>query len=152
MNVTGIRSALISHALSLGLFDRVNNHEPKSAPGKTLSCEFWLSSIAPTGEMSGLNSVTGRVTFSARVRLSMTYQPQDDIDGLVLTAVERLMNEYCGDFELGSDLDVRCIDLLGMSGEAMSADFGYLNQDNVLYRVGVITIPVIVNDLWSEVA
>ena len=44
------------------------------------------------------------------------------------------------------------MDLLGQVSNGLEANAGYLTQDQRMYRVMVVTLPVIINDLWSEVA
>jgi len=34
----------------------------------------------------------------------------------------------------------------------LSALAGYLNQDGKLYRVMTVTLPIIINDIWAQVA
>ena len=58
------------------------------------------------------------------------------------------MTASSGDLDLGEE--VRCVDLLGQTGRALSAQAGYLEQDSKLFRVVVITLPLIVNDLWDQ--
>lgn len=145
---TAIQAALTSHAASLGQFDRVTGHEPKNAPGKGLTAAFWIDYIGPFAIGSGLAATTGLVTFWCRISTAMTQEAQDEIDPLVLTATSLLLNEYSGDFELGGL--IRDVDLLGMSGTALSARAGYLTQDDKAFRVMTITIPLIVNDLWTQ--
>lgn len=148
--VTGLFGQLVSHAQKLGLFERVNSHEYKSAPGSGLSCEIWVASIDPLPAASGLASTTGRVAFNSRVRQNMLAEPQDDIDKDVLAAVCALMAEYSGAFTLGGT--VRDVDLLGAHGTPLSAKAGYLSHDSRMYRVMDIVLPIIVNDLWSQSA
>ena len=141
---------VVSHAASLGIFERVNSHEPKNAPGSGLSCSVWAGPIGPIARASGLASTSGRVVFNIRVYSSMLAEPQDDIDREILTATSVLMGAYSGDFTLGGN--ARAIDLLGMYGTPLSADPGYINHDGKLFRVMEITLPVIVNDMWSQTA
>jgi hypothetical protein len=148
MNVTAILDGLVSHALTLGLFERVNQHEPKSAPGNGLTAAVWADEIGPDPESSGLASTSGVVTFLVRLYTSMLSEPQDAIDPQLLSAVDALMTAYSGDFDLSGS--ARCVDLLGQSGATLSAKAGYLNQDSKIYRVMTITVPVIVNDVWSQ--
>lgn len=150
MDVTPILDAVQSHALSLGLFERVNTHEPKNAPGNGLTAAIWADRIAPIPGASGLAASTGLVTFMVRIYSNMLQEPQDAIDPNLLAAVDTLIATYSGDFELGGS--VRNIDLLGQHGPALSAQAGYINHDNKLYRVMTITLPVVVNDVWSQVA
>lgn len=148
--VTALFAAVVSHQQDLGLFDRVGTHEPKNAPGRGLTCATWVQSIAPVAAASGLNSTSGRVEFQVRVYTSMLAEPQDDIDKDILTAVTTLLNEYSGAFTLGGS--VRDVDLLGQHGTALSAQAGYLTQDGKTFRVMVVTLPIIINDLWSQSA
>ncbi|HEV8653257.1 MAG TPA: hypothetical protein VG276_28660 [Actinomycetes bacterium] len=148
LGASPILAAAESHALALGRFDRVNRHEPKSAPGNGLSAAIWVQSIRPVAAASGLDSTTARLELSVRVYLGMLHEPQDEIDTLILEAVDALMAAYSGDFELGGL--VRDVDLLGEHGDPLAADAGYLEQDKKIYRVMVVTLPLLVNDLWSQ--
>jgi len=150
VNNSAILEALVSHAMSLGIFDRVNKHEPKNAPGRGLTLAFWLGDISPMPGASGLATTTACVVWQARIYTNMLAEPQDGIDLDMLNAIDTLMNEYSGDFELGGT--VRDVDLLGQSGFALRAAPGYLDQDNRKFRVVTIFIPLIVNDAWGQVA
>ena len=142
--VRALLDTVVSHAEVLGIFDRVNAHEPKNAPGMGLSCSVWVQSIEPISA-SGLASVSGRVTLNARIYTSMLAEPQDGIDRDLLTATSALLGEFSGSLTLGST--TRNIDLMQMRANA-----GYLNQDGKIFRVMVITIPILINDLWTEAA
>lgn len=148
--VRALFDQVLSHAMKLGVFERVNGHEPKNAPGGGLSCSVWVDSVDPLPAASGLNATSGRLAFHVRVMSSMLAEPQDGIDPEILSAVCTLMAEYSGNFTLGGT--VREIDLLGAHGIPLSAQAGYLEQDRKFFRVMVITLPVIINDLWTQVA
>ena len=148
LSTSAILAAVISHAKGAGRFERVLTHEPKSAPGNGLTVAVWAQSLRPV--VSGLASTCARLELSVRVYTNMLAKPEDDIDRRLLDVVDLLMGAYSGDFTLGGL--VRNVDLLGEHGEPLSADAGYLEQDNRLYRVMVITLPLIVNDLWSQSA
>lgn len=141
--------ALVSHAMASGLFERVNGHEPKNAPGNGVSAAVWGDRIEPV-KSSGLDSTSLRVSFNVRVYSSMTQEPQDAIDPNILAAVAALMSAYSSDFTL--DGEARHLDLLGQYGAGLSAQAGYLNQDSRLYRVMTLTVPVIFNDVFEQVA
>jgi hypothetical protein len=47
---------------------------------------------------------------------------------------------------------VRNVDLLGAYGAGLSALAGYLNVDNKMFRVVDLTLPLIVNNVWEQVA
>lgn len=148
MNVVAIQNALISHALSLGLFASVSGHEPKAAPPNGIYGALWVQEMLPARSRSGLASTSLRITFNFRIGTNMIAEPQDGIDSLVMVAAASLMAAYTGDFTLGSE--AANLDLLGASGEGLSARAGYLSQDSHLYRVMVVSIPIIVNDVLDQ--
>jgi hypothetical protein len=147
-DVLAIINALLSHALSLGVFEHVNGHEPKAAPMDGLHGSLWVDEIAPAQRRSGTSATSVRLAFNFRVQTSMMAEPQDDIDPAILVAVMLLMRAYSGDFELGGQ--AAFIDLLGAHGAPLAAKAGYLNQDNRLYRVMVLAIPIILNDVFDQ--
>lgn len=140
---------LASHAMTLALFDRVNQHEPKNKPGRGLTAAIWIDRIEPARGRSGLAATDARVVFNVRVYTNMLQNPQDAIDPSVMNAVDLLMEAYSGDFELGDD--TRFIDLLGMTqGHPLFSQSGYINIDNMVYRVMTITVPVIQQNAWTQ--
>lgn len=145
-----------SHAMTLGIFETVNTHEPKSKPGNGLHCAIWVDAIRPAGRASGLAAVSGVVSLRCRIYTSMLQEPQDAIDPDLLTATTTLLNAYSGNFSLSTPVAaVRSVDLLGMYGEQLAAQAGYLQVGSgggSLKRIMTVTLPVIVNDLWTEVA
>ena len=54
------------------------------------------------------------------------------------------------DFDLNGT--VANVDLLGAHGTPLQALFGYARFDNTTYRVATLTVPLIINDAWTEVA
>ena len=109
-----IIDAVVSHALTSGHFERVNAHEPTSAPGTGLSAAVWVDATEPARGTSGLRATTARLTLNVRLYTSMLAEPADAIDPRLMAAHDALMTAYSADFTLG-DL-VRCVDLLGQSG------------------------------------
>lgn len=149
LDISSILNSVVSHAMASGQFERVNQHEPKNAPGNGLTCAVWVDRIAPT-QSSGLSSTSAVLTFKVRIYTGMLQEPQEMIDPNIVLAVDALMTAYSGDFDLGGN--VRNVDLLGLAGTPLSVTAGYLNQDSKLFRVMDITLPVIVNDVWDQVA
>lgn len=143
------RSWLTSHAQALGLFEQVLGHEPVSAPGSGLTYAVWLGGIGPT-QRSGLNSTSARVTFNGRVYLPADTEPMDDVDIVIGEAAASVIGAYSSDFTLGGS--VRNVDLLGEGEEALRARLGYLQLGSTTYRVATLSIPTIVNDVWTQVA
>lgn len=149
IDAVSIMDKLQSHAMTLGVFERVNLHEPKNAPGSGLTCAIWADFIGPVPSSSGLAATNALLVFNIRVYSNMLAEPQDYIDPEVINTVSLLMTAYSGDFELGGS--VAWIDLLGQSGRVMQAQAGYINQDGKMFRVMTITLPVVMNDSWEQV-
>lgn len=150
MESLAIIEAVASHALASGYFEHVNQYEPKGSPGTGLVCSVWVASIGPQIGASGLNRTSVRFTVNVRVYTSMLAEPQDMIDPNLMEAVDKLLTAYSGDFTL--DGLVRNIDLLGMGGPALGAEAGYVEIDKKLFRIMTITVPMILNDQWTQVA
>jgi len=144
---TDVLNAVVTHALSLGIFSQVNAHEPKNAPGNGLHCAIWADRLGGI-RSSGLDSLSARLGLSVRILVSMQGMPDDDIDTAVLDAVDALYAAYCGDFTLGGL--IRQVDVLGAQGVPLDTVFGYVTVDGAEYRVATISLPLIVNDLWTE--
>jgi hypothetical protein len=147
LNIRGILDAMASHAASLGQFDKVAGHEPKRAPGNGLWAAVFLGDGNAEGEVSGLDKASGRVEVQIRITQNMLTEPQDDIDPLIADAVDALMSAYCADFTLGGL--IRNVDVFGQAGGPLGWRAGYLEQDHKMYRAFDVTVPMIINDLWS---
>lgn len=150
LDTAGILDQLTSHAAKLPSIDRLTRHEPKNAPGKGVTWALFLARLDPAAYGSGLAATTVRVEFTARFYMPMRSEPQDEIDPRILEAVDALFAAYHGDFTLSGK--AQAIDLLGKAGTPLSAVAGYLDQDQVMQRIVDVVIPVIVNDVWEQVA
>lgn len=139
---------LESHLLSLGIFDSVNTHEPKSGPvGNGITAAMWMQRVRPV-RTSGLASTSAVIVFMARLYTNMLTSPEDMIDPNLLAAATTVIDAYSGDFTL--DGTVREVDLLGAYGTPLGADAAYVKVDKHMYRVYDITIPVVINDCWVQ--
>lgn len=148
LGVAGVLDQVVSHAMTLGIFEQVNAHEPKSAPAQGgLTAAVWAESIDAIN--SGLSQTGSRLTLFVRLYTSMTAEPLDAIDPRMVDAVDALMAAYNADFELGGT--VRNVDIFGQTGPGLGAKAGYINQDGKLQRVMTITLPLIVNDVWAQI-
>lgn len=149
LNITGILDAVVSHAMASGYFEQVNGHEPQNAPSLGLTAAVWVDSVQPV-RASGLDSTTVRLTLNVRIYTSAQSDPPDAIDPALMAAVDDLCAAYVGDFTLGGL--ARNVDVLGAHGQPLLVRAGYVQQSGAIYRVMTITLPVIVNDLWEQVA
>lgn len=149
--IAAVFDKVVSYAMSTGRFESVNQHEPKSSPETQIHCSVWINNIKPA-RTSGLAATSGLVVLQARIYVDFRRQPFDMIDPEVTAATTDLMGALSGDFALGGVAGVRAIDLLGMTGTSLSAQAGYVEIDRQMYRVMTITIPIIINDMFSQVA
>lgn len=151
-NPQDLLNAVTSLAGSTGWFDRVAGHEPiKNPPGSGLTCASWVQSMR-MAKSSGLSSSSAVVIMQTRIFMSALADPQDGVDPQLLLATHDLLTAYLADYTLGGL--VRSIDVRGAEGVPVSCTAGYLEQGSPtrLFRVMTVTLPVIVNDLWDEVA
>lgn len=150
LDLRTIRAAVESHALATGYFAATAGHEPENATGPGITAAVWVDELLPVRRRSGLASTSTIVVLQVRLQMPTTYEPADDIDPLLLDAADALMRAYSGDFELGGV--VAAVDLLGLAGGPMlRGKAGYLPQgDGQLYRVFVITLPLLVDDLFAQ--
>lgn len=149
IDTSGILAVIASHAQASGYFDRVNQHEPKTAPGRGLTCAIWIDRIEPARGRSGLNQTTARVVVNCRIYTNMLQNPQDAIDPSVMTAADKMFELFSGDFDLGNE--DRWIDLMGITqGHELFGQSGYINIDNRTMRVFTLTVPVIVENAWTQ--
>lgn len=137
----------------LGVFDQINKHEPKSAPGHGVSISFWVNEFGPCPGGSGLAATSMRLAYDQRIYLPMLTEPEDSIDDTILDATIAVMAAYSDQFTLrdptGLQL-IRQVDLLGAYGAPLSAKAGYINQDGRIYRAMVLTVPLIINDVFTQ--
>lgn len=148
----GLIDAVASHAKTLGFFESVNGHEPANPPSNGLSVAIWAQSISGVTS-SGLNTTSGAITLNVRIYSPILQEPADMIDPTMMAATDALINAYSGDFTLGGL--VRNVDLLGSrhvtgQGRGLFAEAGYMEQNNRIYRIITIALPLIINDLWTQ--
>ncbi|MFD8233998.1 hypothetical protein ACFV20_19220 [Streptomyces sp. NPDC059696] len=148
LDIQTILDAVEDHASRSGYFSAINGHEPKSPPTSGITCAVWVEHIGPARGASGLDSTTARLALYVRLYSALVQQPVDAIDPDLMTALDALMGAYTNDFTLGGL--VRNVDVRGQHGDPLSARAGYLAEGGAEYRVMTITLPLIVNDLWTE--
>jgi hypothetical protein len=148
LEIGAIMNALESHALASGVFEDVLGHELIGMPGTGITAALWPQRIRPVALASGLAATSARVEFMLRIYTTAVQQPADGIDPAVVAAADALFTAYGADFELGGN--ARNVDLLGQTGEPLSATAGWLQVDGGSLRVMDLLIPVVVNDVWSQ--
>lgn len=140
-----LMQAVQSYAEQLGIFEGVNLHEPWNPPGNRLFCTITLGNVRPVAPASGLAAVSGQVTLAIRIWSSAIQKPLDNIDPEILAATCALMGQLAGGFTLGGT--VRDVDLFGLT-----AQLAYVDFEGKPLRVVECICPVIINDMFAEVA
>lgn len=141
---TALFAAIRSAAKELAVFSAVEGHEPLNAPPSGVSCSISLGAVKPVTD-SGLAAVSGQVTLLVHVWTFADARPLDDVDPKVLAAACALMGAFAGGFTLGGT--VREVDLF-----AMDARPGFVKFEGKEYRSVVISLPIVINDMFAEVA
>lgn len=148
LDITTVLTRVADHARISGAFERVLIGEPKSAPGGGRTCAVWTGPGGPAD--SGLASTSMLMRFTVRVYVPMLQQPQDSVELDAVGAVDVLLAEYNGDFELGGA--VRHVDVLGHYGNPLAFEPGYVTLDSTMFRVMDINLPLVINDVYEQVA
>jgi len=138
---------LSSMLKGMGMFASVAQVEPKGAPGSGLTCAVFLNTIFPAAAASGLNAATGYYVYTIRIYTNMLQEPVEKIDTILAHAVDKVFTALMGDCDLGAN--VRNIDVFGELGTQLKAVAGYVDVDKVMYRSVDITLPLILNDVWT---
>ena len=151
--VDPIIDAVVSDIQMSGYFDTVQTHEPKSAPGKGLVASIWFLTLDPIPTGSSLINTSARLAFNVRLQQNMLYEPQDLIDPNLLRAAANLIRRWHDDFDFSLDPMVRHVDCLGAYGVPLRATSGYVEQDTPsrIYRIIDIELPIIINDIWTQI-
>lgn len=142
--------------LSTGYFNSVNSLDgpPQRQPVQGLTAAVWPDTLGPVPLNSGLAATSARVVMMVRLYKALAeqldYPPAttDHIDTAMLLAASALIRRYHDDFDFGGT--IRNVDLLGAFGEPLSARTDWLAHGPVVYRITEITVPCIVNDVWTQ--
>jgi hypothetical protein len=144
-----VLDAVRSHAQSTAAFNVLMSHEPKQAPGAGLTFACWLSAMDPIERASGLAVTSLRVELTVRVYMPFMGSDPDTVDTRVAHVTSALFAKYIADFDLFESADA--VDIKGIYGDKLGMRGGFLNQDNKLFRVADIRIPLIFFDVYPEV-
>lgn len=148
-----INDALISHAQRLGIFDSVNGHEPRRAPGNGLTWSLWIQTVRPFAPRSGLAVTSLALIYNSRLQLPIPADADslDAMDPLLSDAAIAVMASLSADFTLDGLVDGN-LDLMGATGVqfGLGAEAGYLEHDSTLFRVMTLTIPIVINDVLTQ--
>lgn len=150
VQIKAIMSTVTSVVQGLGLFETVNGGELMHLPGAGLRASVWPGRITSPPGSSGLASVSIVLPVIIRIYGRAHAVPVDEIDADMLEAVDKLADAYVGGFTLGGL--VRAIDVHGRFGQPLTIEPGYMDIQEGTCRVETLTLPLIINDAWNEVA
>ena len=137
---------------SLGLFDVVMDHEPKSAPNTDGHVwALWVVSWKPVASKSGLADTAMQLTVQGRIYRSMLHQPEDEIDRDLVGCADAVLRECNADISFGISDEGVWTDLLGDTSEGVTAALGYVRMDtNKIFRMCDIVIPIILTSYYTQ--
>lgn len=150
IGITDVLNAVKSKAKATGKFSQVLLHEPDNVP-PDYGCAIWVDSVKPV-RTSGLASTSVLVIIMLRIYGSGMTEPKDTIDIEIVEALDEMMLDIVGDFQLDGLSNLRQVDIFGAHGTELSAESGYVNSQEMIYRVMTMTIPLVFNDLWDQTA
>lgn len=149
MPLVPIMAKVTSVVQALGVFETVNG-EINHVPGAGLRAAVWPGRITSPPGSSGLAATSVVLPVMVRIYGRVRAFPVDEIDEEMLDAVDKLCAAYIGQFTLGGL--VRGIDIRGRFGQPLTVEPGYLDVQEGVCRVQTLQLPLIINDMWNEVA
>lgn len=151
-HIEAIYNAVVDKAKVSGLFDRYNDHEPDNPPGRGLTFSALLGPLKPVGAVSGLSMSSALFELTLRLEIPRTAKSPGQTDKALLYAAVTLMAGYIGDFELAGVPDglVRNVDIHGAHSSGLGFVPGWNIAGEVPYRMGDISLPLILNDVFTQ--
>lgn len=148
LDAAGVLNGIVSVCQKVGSIEQAIAGQGVNPPLTGVGATVWAMPSRPVPRRSGLNAVSILLVFNVRLTLSMQTQPPESIETTLLGAFSDVCNALAGGFTLGGEVEQ--VDLLG-AYEPLKWDFGYVPYDGVNYRCVTITVPVVLDDMWSEV-
>ena len=146
LDTKAILAKLATIGKASGLFVKVDKFEPRGQPGNGVTL-FLISGPMRPITSSGLNNVSVRWQIDGRVYTPLNYEPASELDAVLTAAAAKYLEALCAQFTLGGL--VRCVDVFGSDGEPLSATPGYIEQNDKVYRVITLEIPLLINQQWT---
>lgn len=153
--VDPIFDAVVSDLNRSGYFSQVIDDTVNKAPDGKLTAVVWVQDIGVAQRASGIASSSAMLTFMVRVFANQVSRNSqyvvEPLPRRLLKAVSNLIRRYHDDFDFGGL--VRNVDCLGeFVGGGLNATSGYEEIGGSWYRMMTLTVPVIVNDVWTQTA
>lgn len=139
-----------ARAQGLGGFEQVIGHEPRSAPVSLPALAVWFNGLGPARGLSGLDATSVRCEFKGRLYLNGQAKDEDKVEQKILYLSALVLGAFSAAFTLGGE--AMEVDLLGGYGNPLEVTPAWMQQDSKEFRVAEVTIPVILDDVWVQVA
>lgn len=152
LNAASVLAALKTVFEATGCFDAgVITSSGVAPPPVGMSVQIYaIPPWKPLKERSGLRTTSMLTTWAARMLTPIGTPPADDLDMNLLTAYSTVMNVLVGGFTLNGQVEQ--LDLLGAYGVGMPMDPQYLQMGGDVYRAMTLTLSLVLDDVWEEVA
>lgn len=147
-----ITEVLQSHAMKLGRFDNVFGAEPKAKPGTGVNAAIWVQSFYPRSAPHGLATTSMVLTMTFRVYTDLFAEHPDVIDPRMMEAVGQFITLVSADFTLDGMSNVQAVDLAGAFSNGLGGQAGYAEISGTMFRIFTVDIPIILNDVFEQVA
>lgn len=149
LDTRNILGNIASLAMATGYFDAVLGYVSKQAATNGITAAIYIEDMRAI-RTSGLASTSVRLELEMQVYSSTYQEPYDDIDTNLSLAVDAMFTSLIGDFDLGGE--ARNVDVFGAWGQPLRVKSGYMNLDGKEFRVFQILIPIVIDDVWDQVA
>lgn len=144
----GVLATVLDKVASTGKFETVLGYEPLSAPTESLTAAVFVAdAFGPIPESSGLSSADARLVIMVRIMRKALTEPVSDVDLDAVDAADAVLDSLAGGYTLGST--ARAVDLLGESGQGIEVNPGWATIDKTIFRLMDITVPVMINNVWT---
>ncbi len=121
--------------------------EPMSPPSGKINAGVYMDAIRTPETV--LDATTKLVDVEVRLYLSFTRLGEE-----TELTITQAVTEFMGDIESDFDLDgtIRAVDVAGIYGQALTAEWGEAEVGGVQYRTAIVSIPMIVDSAAASLA
>lgn len=144
---------ITDYVAQTALFDSVQAFELDGNIGQFVAAVFpHPRAVEPIPELSGQDVTSIRVCFIIRIYVAVATQLPDVIDPKALNATALIMRKFNGGFTFGET--IFSVDVLGGWGISLDAHASYMKvgspEASALYRTIDITVPLLLEDVWTQ--
>lgn len=130
-----------SHLKGLGYLGHVQIGEPMAPPEAETTAAIFASGVRVAE--TTLNSIIELHTITIRIYKDMLVHPPEELEKGLSIVTSHLMKELGSDLDLGGN--IRSVDVAGIYGSVLEAQWGSIQIQNKMYKVVDITVPLIVD-------